>query len=446
MDKHWFLNSQWAFSTVIFKDNQFHFKISKNCPLPYIPLERPTSEEDNGNFGEVHKVGLLMKHLDTERPPRYLSSVRSNNPSFRIFVKMSKVIKTYPSDQNSNKCRDYYVHEVAVKKLRTDGLDDKAIKGYFEKEKNALLAMRKFHHKDLIEALAVYEKGTQYTDKYFVFPWATGGNLHSLWRDEPHSKGGRAYISWALHQMTGLADGLAKLHEENIRHEDIKPQNILLFSSDGDDMEEPVMGTLVLADVGISKAHGKNTWERQNLNKPTTNKASTIRYESPEMEKRKGKVFPRKIDVWSTGCVLLELVIWLLCGSQGQLAFDDELLDTDSNQGRFWNAKEKYQYIHPVVKSWIDTLRRSAGSPSALGDLLGLVEDQLPTVDVDMRADSRKMHEELLKIVNKCCCPDDPQYLLERTRTIQIDTRERTSEETSQNVFPNSQQVSTRCS
>lgn len=74
-----FIKNQWWFSAITFKDDKLTFKISKKCPLPYILLnatdDATDPSNDEGHYGEVHKMGLLVEHLKS-RHPRYLSLVR----------------------------------------------------------------------------------------------------------------------------------------------------------------------------------------------------------------------------------------------------------------------------------------------------------------------------------------------------------------------------------
>lgn len=82
--------------------------------------------------------------------------------------------------------------------------------------------------------------------------------------------------------------GLEYLHEYNIIHRDIKPANILLDSN----------STILLADFGISKII-KNKVSSFTL-------IGTPYYISPEMYKDIN--YDKKIDIWSLGCILYELV------------------------------------------------------------------------------------------------------------------------------------------
>lgn len=335
-------------------------------------------------------------------------------------------------------------YQVAVKKLRIEGENPKDVENYFNKEKETLLHMRELRHEHLIEPIAVYERGTVDTEKYFVFPWATGGNLCRFWETD-HSTDRSILISWTLRQATGLADGLAKLHDHGTRHGDVKPANILRFIGHGNGKDPRALGTLVLADVGIAKHHDIQTSVRRQKGDPTTNKSSTQRYEPPEMKRREGeiRILSRKVDSWSMGCVLLEMVIWLVDGEPGQNRFNEDLLKEKPKIDRFWHINRfKQSQPHPAVKKRINDLLQREGKDSALGKLLDLVKKRLLVGSEGSRADSQEMHRKLLEIEQKC--PVDPSYLQDRTSTTLIDRRGTMKASPSENLRPISQQVGVR--
>jgi len=87
-----------------------------------------------------------------------------------------------------------------------------------------------------------------------------------------------------------LATALAYLHENNIKHRDIKPQNILVEKA-----------SVLLTDFGLS---------HETIDTTSGSRPGTPRYQSPEvadMQKRNATT-----DVWSLGCVFLEMLTTLL--------------------------------------------------------------------------------------------------------------------------------------
>jgi serine/threonine protein kinase len=87
-----------------------------------------------------------------------------------------------------------------------------------------------------------------------------------------------------------LSNALRFLHNAKIRHRDIKPENILIKGA-----------TVLLIDFGLSF-----DWEHLSRSTTTADLAKTPVYAAPEVaffEKRKNSAS----DVWSLGCVFLEI-------------------------------------------------------------------------------------------------------------------------------------------
>jgi len=139
-------------------------------------------------------------------------------------------------------------------------------------------------------------------------------------------------------QLSGLASGLELLHtgldDGNMEgaHMDIKPANILLF-----DAQETLSygalethGTLVLADFGLATFRSKKP-----LNKYRTSSSKHFNYAcsradrqhaAPEAEVT-NRAYSRmtSYDIWSFGCLLIEICVWLACGADGRRQFHLDL-------------------------------------------------------------------------------------------------------------------------
>ncbi|XP_064645531.1 uncharacterized protein LOC135498935 [Lineus longissimus] len=144
---------------------------------------------------------------------------------------------------------------------------------------------------------------------YIGMEYMTGGSLAGKIKKTPLPEDNlRNYT----HQ---ILCGIKFLHEKHIAHRDIKPDNVLLS------LDDPI---IKLADFGISRkleasllTHGATTAVR-----------GTVQYMSPEVVKGEDdekKGYGLKTDIWSVGCVVLEMAKgtrpWSECGNATHVMF-----------------------------------------------------------------------------------------------------------------------------
>lgn len=304
---------------------------------------------------------------------------------------------------------------------------------FFTKEKSTLETMLGLHHPHLIEAIAVYEKGS---DRCFVFPWAQKGNLREIWSRRP-GPADQEVTQWAWRQILGLTDGLKRLHESGTRHGDLKPDNILMFDGDHESGPNP----LVIADVGISKFHAEQTRIRRAQGYESTSKGGTLRYEPPEIQLHAPSTVSRKYDSWSLGCVLLEFIIWLVRGNTGLQSFERERRFPRTEIDRFWDQYPTGEPIlHPAASRWIyQELAQDPRVTPALRDLMGLVGRRLLAAHEGSRAEIQEFWRELHYVNSKCST--DPSYLWNMPVTELTRRRESTEVVANDFVVPISQRV-----
>ncbi len=96
-------------------------------------------------------------------------------------------------------------------------------------------------------------------------------------------------LSEVLDLAVQIAQGLAKAHERNIVHRDIKPGNLFITND----------GLVKIVDFGLAKLSGRTKLTR------TGATAGTVSYMSPE-QLRGGEVDQRS-DIWALGVVLYEM-------------------------------------------------------------------------------------------------------------------------------------------
>lgn len=224
----------------------------------------------------------------------------------------------------------------------------------------------------MIKPIAAYQIGQ---DRCLIFPWASGGNLLNYWEDFEQQRLSSDSVRWLLGQFKGVCSALEELHENNTRHGDLKPENILWFKDNNS------RGMLQIADLGLAAFHEveKHTNVRKGIQ--TITPSGTSRYEPPEMDKDRNTDNPRsrQYDIWSMGCVLLELLVWLIYGYD---SFKQFKISTQ----HFWESYDrsdgKKYYVHSYADSCMRAMMTDLQGRSAYKDILSLVQTRLLVVEV----------------------------------------------------------------
>lgn len=127
---------------------------------------------------------------------------------------------------------------------------------------------------------------------YMVMEYVSGGSVHSLRRTV-----GRLPESLARRYIHMTLLGLAHLHSHKIIHQDIKGANVLLDEK----------GNAKIADFGCIKDLGSRSSAHNSASvESTQGGAGTPLWMAPEV--CRGEYPSTKSDVWSLGCLFLEMV------------------------------------------------------------------------------------------------------------------------------------------
>ena len=170
--------------------------------------------------------------------------------------------------------------QVAVKVLRSDLARDPSFVARFRKE---ALAAAGLNHPGIV---AVYDSGEE-PAPYIVMELISGHTLRELIH-----KGERVPLKRALEIGEGILAALDYSHQAGIVHRDIKPANIMI--TDHGDVKVMDFGIArALADLGATLT---STW----------NVVGTAQYLSPEQAL--GEVADLRSDIYSTGCLLYEVL------------------------------------------------------------------------------------------------------------------------------------------
>lgn len=156
-----------------------------------------------------------------------------------------------------------------------------------------------------------------------IFPWAEQ-DLDLYWENNPHPDlKDVGLIQWISKQCLGIIEAVSLIHnpthlgaaERFGRHGDIKAENILWYK--GSKLYD--RGILVISDFGLAAINSAKS--RSMLPNNSASLKFTPSYRPPECDTLGGKI-TRAFDVWTLGCLYLELVCWLLRGTRGRKNFE----------------------------------------------------------------------------------------------------------------------------
>ncbi|KAA6408842.1 MAG: STE STE11 BCK1 kinase [Lasallia pustulata] len=144
--------------------------------------------------------------------------------------------------------------------------------------------MQHLEHPNIVQYLGCEKK--EYSISIFL-EYISGGSVGSCLRR--HGKFEESVVSSLTRQTLA---GLAYLHTEGILHRDLKADNILL----------DVDGTCKISDFGISK-------KTDNIygNDITNSMQGSVFWMAPEVVRSQDSGYSAKVDIWSLGCVVLEM-------------------------------------------------------------------------------------------------------------------------------------------
>jgi serine/threonine protein kinase len=339
-----------------------HQDLKDDAVLPWLTLNQPTIEAAStsssassgssiawGGFAVVSKVRLhplshdfatKLDHVSAPQQATETSSHFARRPSPNLFK---------PDDAKNTSQISVENNQFALKSL----LRPVSATPEVNNEAAVLARFGERAHPALITLLSTFTYGNHF---HFLFPWA-GCNLEEWWERTPHKSklGDVEFARWIASQCASLMDALDVIHnpksretrdnllsvgtanisqaqkELYVRHGDLKPKNILWFENPpsshstkapnaGPNLAPipssasslPGLGSFVIADFGLSAAHGAMSRSAD----PNDQVGRTDSYQAPEMA-IEGGVIRRAYDLWTVGCIFLELCTWYLQGLSG---------------------------------------------------------------------------------------------------------------------------------
>ena len=182
---------------------------------------------------------------------------------------------------------------VALKQIKTE----KEKEGFPITALREIIILKELEHKNIVKLLEVIisepkkdkriEEGKINRDVYLVFEFMKHDLFGIISNNIVYNL---SQIKYIFHE---LVLGLKYLHENNILHRDLKPLNILLNAKN----------EIKIGDFGLARIFSNSP----NVKKIYTNQVVTVCYRAPELLLGETN-YSTKIDIWSLGCILLELL------------------------------------------------------------------------------------------------------------------------------------------
>ncbi|CAK61469.1 unnamed protein product (macronuclear) [Paramecium tetraurelia] len=166
----------------------------------------------------------------------------------------------------------------AIKKLKKKQIDQKKQAQYVMMEKTILNQEK---HQFIVYPQYQFEQVNHF---YFVSEYCVGGDLFSLFKAKGKFKEKHIQFYAIL-----IIHALQFLHTQKIIYRDLKPKNILIDEK----------GYIKLTDFGLSKILQQEMTEQVQ---------GTLEYLAPEILNQIGDGYDYKVDCWSLGCLLYELI------------------------------------------------------------------------------------------------------------------------------------------
>ncbi|TAQ87572.1 hypothetical protein B7494_g4092 [Chlorociboria aeruginascens] len=287
-------------------------------PFTSATLPKALSISSHASFLET-QTAVLTKGLDLEKDERKMHAHFGRDEELPF--KLGDALGAGAYSQVRKIVSISSKREYALKRFRRTGLrKEAAIKSF----KGELKILKRIHHQHCVELIA------SYTDSKWIgliMSPVADCDLRAFYDHVAQNESRRA----VLRTFYGcLSAAMTYLHDSKVRHRDIKPENILVK---GD--------RVYFTDFGISL-----DWESLSRSTTTEDSAKTPLYCSPEVAQFKSR--NSSSDIWSLGCVFLEMAT-VLSGRE-----------IEEMQRFFKNHNDNYRFYTniEIIPKWSEMLRK----------------------------------------------------------------------------------------
>ena len=243
-------------------------------------------------------------------------SIKIKNQKFKIILKFGgEALERSVYKVESEKDNKIYV----LKKISILGLNE------IEKSKisNEAKILANINHENIVKLIDFHQDNECF---YILMEYCEGTDLGKfilMYKNKKENIKENIVCSITL----GICLGLEELHRNNIIHRDIKPANIIVSDN----------YKIKIVDFGVSRKTSKNS--------TMTKYIGTSYYMAPELIK--GENYNNKVDIWSFGCVIYELLSLKLC------FYDENLF---SLYDKIVNKNYEYLNLNGYNPKWKDLI------------------------------------------------------------------------------------------
>jgi serine/threonine protein kinase len=153
---------------------------------------------------------------------------------------------------------------------------------------NEISILKKLDSSHIVKIMDVMQSAS----KLYIVTEKGGQDLFEFFDEHPEG----VQESWALEIVGAIMEAVLYCHLHHVCHRDLKPENILVKF----DSESGKCIDLKLCDFGLSTQYDENVMLSDFCGSPG--------FFAPEMILT-GNYYGSRIDIWSVGCILLELVL-----------------------------------------------------------------------------------------------------------------------------------------
>lgn len=370
-----FEQRQWMFLVPIFHTKFLRMELEPHEILPFALIKNERSQDSAEDLWEV---SIHESHCEAPIRKVSTSSVHVVSVLLTVFQFDGSLATT------------------AIQALKSEKWDalGMLMKGY----------TNRLHHPHILEVQATIDfKGK---GAYFMSQWADGGSLVDLYDNNQHPLLTSRLVNDIFRQLTGLAEALKILleygtaHKQRVwyRHKGLDSASILRFENGSQ------VGILKMSQADIIDRRVRVNEDVSRDGIPLIEVFGSYRESTAE--------FSPDSETWSMGCIIFELLIWLLYGTKELEGFRSRASEFSKGGNRFFVVEKignRLQCrVSPYVQNCMDYIERdpACDGDTAIGEIVKILRSRLLVVSLqksntpaEASSSARDLHDDLQNIM-----------------------------------------------